>query len=122
MEKLLKQGYKKITIDGLSYDYYINSNGDIMKVYYNKRGDEVIRQVAISKNINGGLKVNLLIKGVVTTLQVHRLVYEYHIGKIDSDIVFIDGNRSNCNADNLITVNELLRFYNEYIKQKSLIA
>lgn len=94
-------------------DYYINKQGDIIRIVEDKRTKiKQLKSIPKSKN-KFGYKVNISINGKGTSKQLANLVYRTFRGDYEGDLFYIDGDKFNCNLDNLITVNELLDFYRE---------
>lgn len=90
-------------------DYYISRDGCVFR--RTRKGDLRLITVSVEKKC-GFSRVNMESRdGKWGTYLLHRLVYSTFKRKTKRDIVFIDGNKQNCNLDNLITVEELLEFY-----------
>ena len=97
-------------------NYKITKEGKIYKI--TKKGKLKEVSASIEKNY-GFSRVNIENgSGKWGTYLVHRLVYKTFKGGYEGDLVFIDGNKQNCNLDNLITVKELLEFYNKNNTEK----
>lgn len=96
-------------------NYYISEFGDVFK----KNKHNKLRSVSVSKEKNCGFyRVNIESDdGKWGTLLLHRLVYRTFKGDYEGDLVFLDGNKENCELSNLITVKELLEFYKENINK-----
>ena len=104
-EDMRKKGFKPI----LNGSYYINKEAKVYRVKNN-----TILEVKTSNSVNNGLKINYYdSEGKQHTKQLHLLVYEAFKGVTDSDIIFIDGNKKNCSIDNLISLEDLVKFYKE---------
>lgn len=104
-EDMRKKGFKPI----LNGSYYINKEAKVYRVKNN-----TILEVKPSNSVTNGLKINYYdSEGKQHTKQLHLLSYEAFKGVTDSDIVFIDGNRKNCSIDNLISLEDLVKFYKE---------
>ena len=108
-EDMRKKGFKPI----LNGSYYINKEAKVYRVKNN-----TILEVKVSNSVNNGLKINYYdSEGRQHTKQLHLLMYEAFKGANDSDIVFLDGNKKNCRIENLMTVNELVEYYNNNHKK-----
>ena len=95
-------------IEGYS-NYVINSFGEVYKV----GKDKLVR---VAENIDKGfLRVNLRENGKSSTGRIHTLVYRAFkgdfTGENDGKMIFLDGNRMNCDINNLVTTQELVDFY-----------
>ena len=95
-------------IEGYS-NYVINSFGEVYKV----GKDKLVR---VAENIDKGfLRVNLRENGKSSTGRIHTLVYRAFkgdfTGENDGKMIFLDGNRVNCDINNLVTTQELVDFY-----------
>jgi hypothetical protein len=79
-------------------DYVISSSGEIRRFPFLR--DDV---VATNKAANGGLKVTLGDLGYYSTRMLNRLVAENFLDDYDDqlEVVFIDGDKTNCRVDNL---------------------
>lgn len=99
-------------------DYYINETGDVIKHTF-INGKEKIKTICQSKSSTGHMKVSLSknFKGKTSTTSclVNKLVYETFKTKTKDTIIFIDGDKTNCNLNNLTTVSELLKMYRDLI-------
>lgn len=109
-KEMQEKGFKPI----LNGSYYINKQAQVYRVKNNS-----IVEVKSSKSAMGGLKINYYdVDGKQYTKQLHLLMYETFKGANDSDIVFLDGNKKNCRIENLMTVNELVEYYNNNHREK----
>lgn len=125
IKKIDKKDLKDIKRIKGTDEYFININGKVyMEKYVKSRNETYFREVPVSKSMNGVPKVSLTLrdertgKAKYTTCMLPTLVYEAFRGDIGvrGNICFKDGNKANCSLDNLITVEELLDFYNKNIE------
>ena len=105
--KLLENGYKQID----KFDqYFINEEADIIRL----KDNGSLTRVPVSQNKGGRFKCNLInSNGKQVNAIVHRILYETFRGPIESELLFIDGDKSNYKLCNLITIQELLDFYRQ---------
>lgn len=105
--KLLENGYKQID----KFDqYFINEEADIIRL----KDNGSLTRVPVSQNKGGRFKCNLInSNGKQVNAIVHRILYETFRGPIESELLFIDGDKSNYKLCNLITTQELLDFYRQ---------
>ena len=90
--------------------YKITKEGVVYKT--TKKGKLKEVSVSVEKKYNFS-RVNIENPdGKWGTYLLHRLVYKTFKGEYDGDLVFIDKNKQNCSLDNLITIEELLDYYN----------
>lgn len=89
--------------------YLIGRDGSIFKE--GKQGLKEVKQF-IEKNY-GFKKVNFYIDKKPSTHLVHLLVWKTFKEKPTQQIVFLDGNKSNCDIKNLASIEELVEFYNK---------
>ena len=93
------------------YQGYVSIiNRDINKAYKYK-----IKDVSVTKGIKGLLKFNYCEDNKITTILLHKIIYDTFSKEKSKhgEICFIDGNNNNCSFDNLITVSELLNYYKQ---------
>lgn len=114
-EYLAESGYKKITIDRIKKgaEYYTNKSGNVKKLQGLKNGAYKLKDVSLSKN-SFGYKYNAYgVDKKVYCRMVANDVYRTFKGEFDGKLQFIDENIYNCNLENLITIKELLDYYNK---------
>ena len=109
-ESLIKREFKQVN---LYNEFYINSAGEVYRIFTNYKGIKILKSISISKTKEGNLKANFTVNNKNTSLLISVVVYETFKNKLSVNdyLCFIDGNKLNCNIDNLITQNELLEFY-----------
>ena len=88
-------------------DYYITKDGLVYKM--NNHGK--LKEVSLSKTKYGIVKFNVTVNGKSFTKILSLEVYKAFKGRSPKDIQYIDGNKENCSLNNLITTEELLKFY-----------
>ena len=117
---LNKLKFKKISyLPPAVADYYINKKGFIFSFKKHKNKNKVfykIREVNTTLSTMNGLKFNFYDGKKTSSKSVGVAVYETFKGKKlgYNQLVFLDNNRKNCNIDNLISIDELINFYNTY--------
>lgn len=125
LEKLLRDGYKVLIYNRVVFpSYFISPVGEIVKITKVKdrvRGIDVfrIKQPSISYTKDGRKKLNIMVKGKSTCIQIHRAVYECFVSPtFKGDLMFKDGDDKNCHYTNLISTYDLLEFYQKYHKEE----
>lgn len=80
-------------------NYFINQKGEVFKLY----NSEKLKKLSIFVDDYGYNRVSLRREnGSMCVQMVHRLVYKTFVGNLgNSKLIFLDGNRSNCNVENL---------------------
>lgn len=113
-ESLIKREFKQVN---LYNEFYINSKGELYRIFTNYKGIKILKSISISKTKEGNLKANFTVNNKNTSLLISVIVYETFKNKlsINDSLCFIDGNKLNCKLDNLITQHELLKFYRDNI-------
>ena len=88
--------------------YKIGADGKVYKI--TKKG---LKEVSAKEDNHGFPRINLQVNDSTrsTTKRVHSLVYSSFKGKPQGELVFLDGNKSNCALDNLVSIPELVEFY-----------
>ena len=99
----MKEEWKTVLYDGITYDNYEVSNlGRVRSLNYKSTGEMKILKYGTDKN--GYLKVNLSKNGRVRTIKVHRLVALLFVPNSDetkTEVNHIDENKENNSATNL---------------------
>lgn len=108
IELLFKRGFKEVKNHR---DTLINKEGKLLRVKKDRQGNNVITNVKISLTVNGVYKFNTIHSG--KCLILHNVIYQTFKGDFDGILQFKDGNKKNYSLENLITIEELLKFYNE---------
>ena len=100
--------------------FYVNEQGRIFTIKKSKTKGEVLRPIAISTGSNGHMKVCMQDDtGKFTTRLVHTLVYEAFKGENYSVLALLDGDKSNCKLENIMSIEELVEFYNQVHMRKN---
>ena len=99
--------------------FYVNELGEVFAVKKNKFKGEVLRPLSICRGANGYKKVNMQDdSGKFTSKLLHSLVYEAFKGDNYSVLAFLDGDKGNCRLDNLMSLEELVTYYNTTSERK----
>ena len=96
-------------------DIYVSKAGAVVSIKPAKNRGYKIKDVSVTKGIKGLLKFNYCEDNKITTILLHKIIYDTFSKEKSKhgEICFIDGNNNNCNFDNLITVSELLNYYKQ---------
>ena len=98
--------------------FYVNENGDVFTIKKIK-GGEKLNKVSITKATNGYKKVNMQDDfGKFTSKLVHTIVYEAFKGENYSVLTLLDGDKNNCRLDNIMSLEELVTYYNTTSERK----
>lgn len=93
-------------------DYFVSKYGEVYKINVNKFGECSVKSVSVSQAKNGALKYTTRDKNDKATCRLlSKDVYELFKGSYEGDLQYIDGDRTNCRLDNLISIKELMDFY-----------
>lgn len=94
-------------------DIYVSKIGTVVSIKPAKNGAYKLKYVGVTKSSKGLLKFNYCDNGKITTVQLHKVIYDTFSKEKSKqgEICFIDGDMNNCSYDNLITVTELLNHY-----------
>ncbi len=103
-----KEEWKKV--QGFE-DYDVSTHGRVRKWVQFKGRDGKFRYPSFSISSNGSLKVGLVTTGRQTHgRQLAKLVYETFLGvELKEDLIFLDGDKTNCSLENLWTGQELVK-------------
>lgn len=94
--------------------FYVNELGEVFAIKKNKFKGEVLRPLSICRGANGYKKVNLQDDtGKFTSKLLHTIVYESFKGENYSTLALLDGDKNNCRLDNIISLEELIDYYNK---------
>lgn len=108
-----------ITARGL-YSYEVSTTGRVRRYFESKRNVGYYREPNQIPNVSNGLVVNINDDkaGVRSQKSVAKLVYESFMDvDLKSDIIFVDGDNTNCSLVNLITPEEISSIYKYSIKK-----
>lgn len=92
-------------------NYIISSDGKLFKLIK----DGKMKELSSHLEDYGFKRVNIRdSNGKVGTRLLHTLVYTAFKGKVEQgQIVFLDKDKTNCNIENLISIDELVYYYNK---------
>lgn len=103
-----------IKVPGFNH-YYVNELGEVFRHRQGKYGD-IFKPLKYTRAIDGSQKLHFCEEGKLKTVLVHDIVYRAFKGDYRGNLVFLDGDKTNCNINNLITLDELVSYYNKYHK------
>lgn len=96
-------------------DYEVSTFGRVRKWFKN-----YYRYPVIAPARNGSLKVTFIDERKTNSRMLGKLVYETFLEmESNEDLIYLDGDKTNCALTNLATVEELVECYNE--KQASIL-
>lgn len=94
-------------------DYEVSTRGRVRKWY-----KSYYRYPTVQKALNGSLKITFIESGKTNARMLGKLVYETFLGVTSNeDIVYIDGDKTNCELINLAVIEELVECYKEKQEQ-----
>nr|DAQ97560.1 MAG TPA: PROTEIN/DNA Complex catalytic motif, Helix-turn-helix DNA [Caudoviricetes sp.] len=104
-------------------DIYVSKSGAVVSIKLFNKGYR-IKDVNVSKGTKGLLKFNYCENGKVTSILLHKIIYDTFSTDKSShgEICFIDGDSNNCSFNNLITVSELLDYYKQHNNVNKLVG
>lgn len=90
-------------------DYEISTKGKVRKWF---KGNYRYVTLAIAKN--GSLKATFIEDGTINARMIGKMVYETFLGIATSEnIIYLDGDKTNCELTNLATIEELIECYKD---------
>ena len=90
-------------------DYEVSTKGRVRKWY-----KSYYRYPTVARAKNGSLKVTFIEDKTTNARMLGKLVYETFLGvESNEDIIYIDGDKTNCELINLATIEELVECYQE---------
>lgn len=93
-------------------EYEVSNKGVVRKWYLS-----YYRYPNPARVPNGSIKVTFIEDGKMNARMLGKVVYETFMGAntTDKDLVYIDGDKTNCKLENLATIDELVQAYNELL-------
>ena len=110
--KLVHEGEQWAKVEEFP-DYEVSTRGRVRKWY-----KHYYRYPTVSKAKNGSLKITFIENKTTNARMVGKLVYETFLGVASNeDLVYLDGDKTNCELINMATVEELVECYKEKQEQ-----
>lgn len=94
--------------------YWVTPEAMLYKEKLKSNGEVLFSRVSTNVNRYGFVRANFNKDGKQTTKTLHSVVYETFKGVPTSELVFLDGDKTHCALENLVSIEELIACYRKH--------